>query len=90
MSGYAFCEYVDPNITDQSIAGLNGMQLGEKKLIVQRASVGAKAGMMNMLSTPVTLQVSKFSASCESYTDREQILLGMVGNVTRCCDRFLA
>merc|ERR1719210_3254174 len=40
--GYAFCEYVDVSITDQAIAGLNGMQLGDKKLIVQRASVGAK------------------------------------------------
>ena len=39
--GYAFCEYVDVSITDQAIAGLNGMQLGDKKLIVQRASVGA-------------------------------------------------
>ena len=26
----------------QACAGLNGMQLGDKKLIVQRASVGAK------------------------------------------------
>lgn len=40
--GYAFCEYIDHNMTDHAIAGLNGMQLGEKKLIVQRASVGAK------------------------------------------------
>lgn len=40
--GYAFCEYADPNITDQACAGLNGMQLGDKKLIVQRASLGAK------------------------------------------------
>lgn len=38
--GYAFCEYADPQITDTAIAGLNGMQLGDKKLIVQRASVG--------------------------------------------------
>nr|3VAF_A Chain A, Splicing factor U2AF 65 kDa subunit [Homo sapiens]3VAF_B Chain B, Splicing factor U2AF 65 kDa subunit [Homo sapiens]3VAG_A Chain A, Splicing factor U2AF 65 kDa subunit [Homo sapiens]3VAG_B Chain B, Splicing factor U2AF 65 kDa subunit [Homo sapiens]3VAH_A Chain A, Splicing factor U2AF 65 kDa subunit [Homo sapiens]3VAH_B Chain B, Splicing factor U2AF 65 kDa subunit [Homo sapiens]3VAI_A Chain A, Splicing factor U2AF 65 kDa subunit [Homo sapiens]3VAI_B Chain B, Splicing factor U2AF 6 len=36
--GYAFCEYVDINVTDQAIAGLNGMQLGDKKLLVQRAS----------------------------------------------------
>lgn len=28
----------------QAIAGLNGMQLGDKKLVVQRASVGAKVG----------------------------------------------
>jgi len=54
--GYAFCEYVDVNITDQAIAGLNGMQLGDKKLIVQRASVGAKnAAAMNV--APVQLQV---------------------------------
>ncbi|XP_030839820.1 splicing factor U2AF 50 kDa subunit isoform X2 [Strongylocentrotus purpuratus] len=43
--GYAFCEYVETNLTDLAIAGLNGMQLGEKKLIVQRASVGAKNAM---------------------------------------------
>ena len=26
----------------QAIAGMNGMQLGDKKLVVQRASVGSK------------------------------------------------
>lgn len=40
--GYAFCEYADPNVTEAAIQGLNGMQLGDKKLIVQLASVGAK------------------------------------------------
>uniref|UniRef100_V9KME5 Splicing factor U2AF subunit n=1 Tax=Callorhinchus milii TaxID=7868 RepID=V9KME5_CALMI len=56
--GYAFCEYVDINVTDQAIAGLNGMQLGDKKLIVQRASVGAKNATPNTINqTPVTLQV---------------------------------
>jgi hypothetical protein len=30
--GYAFCEYGEYGITDQAIAGLNGMQLGEKKI----------------------------------------------------------
>ena len=29
-------------MTDVAIQGLNGMQLGEKKIVVQRASVGAK------------------------------------------------
>ncbi|KAJ8334374.1 hypothetical protein SKAU_G00400130 [Synaphobranchus kaupii] len=56
--GYAFCEYVDVNLNDQAIAGLNGMQLGDKKLLVQRASVGAKnAALMSINQTPVTLQV---------------------------------
>ena len=30
--------------TDQAIDGLNGMQLGDKKLVVQRASVGKRSG----------------------------------------------
>jgi len=55
--GYAFAEYVDYLITDQAIAGLNGMQLGEKKLIVQRASVGAKNNPLGAMLAPVTLQV---------------------------------
>ncbi|XP_055732143.1 splicing factor U2AF 65 kDa subunit-like isoform X4 [Salvelinus fontinalis] len=43
---------------DQAIAGLNGMQLGDKKLLVQRASVGAKnAALIGMNQTPVILQV---------------------------------
>ncbi|XP_034045801.1 splicing factor U2AF 65 kDa subunit-like isoform X2 [Thalassophryne amazonica] len=56
--GYAFCEYVDVGATDQAVAGLNGMQLGDKKLIVQRASVGAKnTNPAAIIETPVTLQV---------------------------------
>ncbi|TPX61839.1 hypothetical protein PhCBS80983_g00758 [Powellomyces hirtus] len=55
--GFAFCEYVDPTITDIACQGLNGMELGDKKLVVQRASVGAnKMGvsgfpMMSMMPT---------------------------------------
>ncbi|KAL6102459.1 u2af2 [Pungitius sinensis] len=56
--GYAFCEYVDVGTTDQAVAGLNGMQLGDKKLVVQRASVGAKsANPTSVVETLVTLQV---------------------------------
>lgn len=58
--GYAFCEYADSGITDQAIAGLNGMQLGDKKLIVQRASVGAK-NSSNVHAAPVQLQVPGIS-----------------------------
>ncbi|XP_063223607.1 splicing factor U2AF 50 kDa subunit isoform X3 [Bacillus rossius redtenbacheri] len=54
--GYAFCEYADVTMTDQAIAGLNGMQLGDKKLIVQRASVGAKNAQIGQ-QAPVQLQV---------------------------------
>jgi len=44
--GFAFCDYFDPNITDIACAGLNGMQLGDKKLVMQRASVGKNPGSM--------------------------------------------
>ena len=56
--GYAFAEYADLTITDQAIAGLNGMQLGEKKLFVQRASIGAKNNPLGAINAPVRLQVS--------------------------------
>lgn len=55
--GYAFAEYVEFAITDQAIAGLNGMQLGDKKLIVQRASVGAKNATIGQVA-PVQIQVN--------------------------------
>ena len=38
--GIAFCEYVDPSVTDIAVEGLNGMELGDKHLKVQRASIG--------------------------------------------------
>ncbi|MCJ1426782.1 hypothetical protein MMC29_004685 [Sticta canariensis] len=38
--GIAFCEYLDPAATDIAVEGLNGMELGNKNLKVQRASIG--------------------------------------------------
>ncbi|KAH8290900.1 hypothetical protein KR054_006901, partial [Drosophila jambulina] len=58
--GFAFFEYVDPTVTDQAIAGLNGMQLGERKLVVQRSIAGGKAATNP--SVPI-LQVPGLSAS---------------------------
>lgn len=40
--GFAFCEYVDQSNTDIAIQGLNNMELGDKRLVVQRASVGSR------------------------------------------------
>ncbi|KAB5594804.1 U2 snRNP auxilliary factor, large subunit, splicing factor [Ceratobasidium theobromae] len=45
LQGFAFFEYVDPSVTDIAIQGLNGMELGDRFLVVQRASVGAKIGI---------------------------------------------
>ena len=38
--GVAFCEYAEPASTEIAIQGLNGMDLGDRKLRVQKASVG--------------------------------------------------
>jgi len=58
--GYAFCEYADVTVTDQAISGLNGMQLGDKKIIIQRASVGAKNAAA-YAQMPVQIQVPGFN-----------------------------
>nr|XP_054597240.1 U2 small nuclear RNA auxiliary factor 2a [Nothobranchius furzeri] len=62
--GYAFCEYVGLWLSAQAIAGLNGMQLGDKKLLVQRASVGSKNATLTTINqTPATLQVPGLNSS---------------------------
>lgn len=80
--GYAFCEYVDISITDQAIAGLNGMQFGDKKLIVQRASVGAKSGPLAqpgmVMSTPVQIQVPGFQTGGFGQATEVLCLMNMV------------
>jgi splicing factor U2AF subunit len=40
---------VDVNVTDVAIQSLNGMELGDRYLVVQRASVGAKPGTPGMI-----------------------------------------
>lgn len=76
--GYAFAEYIDYGITDQAIAGLNGMQLGDKKLIVQRASVGAKNAAIGQIA-PVQIQVPGLSGVGASGPATEVLcLLNMV------------
>ncbi|VVC89059.1 unnamed protein product [Leptidea sinapis] len=77
--GYAFAEYVDITMTDQAIAGLNGMQLGDKKLIVQRASIGAKNTTLAMTgATPVTLQVAGLTLAGAGPPTEVLCLLNMV------------
>lgn len=64
--GYAFCEFVDLGITDIAIAGLNGMPLGDKKLIVQRASVGSKTipTQVNIPGVDLTKAVTATNVLC--------------------------
>lgn len=43
--GYCFFEYVDVKVTDKAIKGLNMLEIGDKKLKVQRASTGANKSL---------------------------------------------
>ena len=52
IQGFAFFEYVDPDGTDVAITALSGMTLGDRQLVVQRASVGAKAGQPGFPDLP--------------------------------------
>ncbi|KAI8055136.1 hypothetical protein BDF22DRAFT_675619 [Syncephalis plumigaleata] len=37
--GFAFCEYVDHNVSQLACKGLSGMEIGDKRLIVQPATI---------------------------------------------------
>ncbi|KAI0322817.1 hypothetical protein OF83DRAFT_431320 [Amylostereum chailletii] len=50
--GFAFFEYADLDVTDVAIQSLSGMELGDRYLVVQRASVGAKAGQPGIPNLP--------------------------------------
>lgn len=77
--GYAFCEYLDPSITDQACAGLNNMALGDKKLIVQRASVGSKNQQIQSLPAQVQVPGLELNQSNQSGPPTEILsLMNMV------------
>lgn len=40
--GFAFCEYVNPEVTDIACQGLSDIEIGDRKLVAQRASTGQK------------------------------------------------
>ncbi|KAG0210956.1 U2 small nuclear RNA auxiliary factor 2 [Mortierella sp. GBA30] len=81
--GFAFCEYLDPNLTDIACQGLNNMMLGEKKLVVQRASVGSSrnqnpAGGANAIALHPNLMLPG-SGSTDVVPTTVLQLLNMVG-----------
>ncbi|KAF8892089.1 hypothetical protein BD779DRAFT_1610269 [Infundibulicybe gibba] len=84
--GFAFFEYADPSVTDVAIQSLNGMELGDRYLVVQRASVGAKPGTPGMIPNLPYDQFPEIPrpimpASSESSTTDTRILL-MLNMVT--------
>lgn len=76
--GYAFCEYLDPSHTDLAILGLTGFEIGDKKMIIQRASVGAKSGPLaasNLNANSATGQLAASGTSAVPSTLTSAALL---------------
>jgi len=57
--GYAFCEYLDTGLTDQAIAGLNGMQLGDNKLLVQLSCANSRTTTNNFNQNQSGIDLSR-------------------------------
>lgn len=72
-------------MSEQAIHGLNGMQLGDKKLVVQRASVGAKNANA-MAQAPVQIQVPGLQLQSGSGPATEVLCLM---NMVSCCMLWL-
>jgi len=75
--GIAFCEYADPTKTDIAVEGLNGMEIGDKHLTVQRASIGlTQVASLEMSVNAMSMLASTTSAGLED--GRVLQLLNMV------------
>ena len=75
--GFAFCEYVDPANTAIAVEGLNGMELGDKILKVNHASIGfTQASGLEMGVNAMSMFAGTTSADLEE--GRVLQLLNMV------------
>ena len=72
---------MDASVTDVAIQSLNGMELGDKYLVMQRASVGAKPGMPNLPYNQFPEIPRPIMPAGESNTPNARILL-MLNMVT--------
>ncbi|KAJ2128572.1 hypothetical protein IW136_006066, partial [Coemansia sp. RSA 678] len=70
--GFAFCEYADSNMTDIACQGLNGMELGDRHLVVQRASIGSRVGGNPQDSGPADYNATR------SYSQHSTVPPGMM------------
>jgi len=48
--GYAFANYRDPSVTQTAIRGLNGLQVGDRRIVVKLAESGPQGNPMRVMS----------------------------------------
>ncbi|ODN80911.1 hypothetical protein L202_03036 [Cryptococcus amylolentus CBS 6039] len=79
--GFAFAEYLDPEVTDMAIQGLHNFALGDRHLVVQRAAVGRTNGVNMPIpgSASFLSQIPQFlQNSADAPPSRVMLLLNMV------------
>lgn len=76
--GIAFCEYAEVGNTDVAVEGLNGMELGDSHLRVQRASVGATQASGVEMGVNAMSMLASTAAGSEEPQGRVLQLLNMV------------
>jgi splicing factor U2AF subunit len=64
--GIAYCEYMEPGVTDAAVEALNGMELGETKLKVKRASIG-----IQQVSGEMSVNAMSLMAGTQAKSDAE-------------------
>lgn len=78
--GFGFAEYVDTGVTDMAIAALHGMEISERRLVVQRAELGVKGDPLSKHG-PTPIQVPGLNmtvATKESLPTRVVCLINVV------------
>nr|ODO03881.1 splicing factor U2AF 65 kDa subunit [Cryptococcus depauperatus CBS 7855] len=80
--GFAFAEYLDPEVTDMAIQGLHNFALGDRNLVVQRAAVGRSTGVNAPIPGSATYLSQTIpnlmQAGADNPTSRVMLLLNMV------------
>jgi len=73
--GTAYCEYVDPTLTDLAVENLNGLDIGDSKIAVSRITAASGSSFMNFVGggTEAThvLQLLNMVTEGELFNDEE-------------------
>ena len=81
--GYAFCEYEDASLTDVVCEGLNGMELGDRKIVVQRANLGAsKLAVMDSMGGGAAIPLSLATHFTSATADVPGTVIQLLNMVT--------
>jgi splicing factor U2AF subunit len=87
--GFAFCEYVDHDVTDYACMELNGMTIGDKTLVVQRASTNPKNQPQYNVTPTVQPLVPSAASMLNLSRPAATLLAAAVKNATEGVSRIL-